>query len=94
MSDRIETPLRYTSLSAFIAHYHALKSARDLTRELTVDQSDILAEMDRIVAALDSALRETIDHDREDATPAAARRIERARRALAHELTARGILTG
>jgi len=90
VSDRIETPLRYTSLSAFVAHYHALNSAR----ELTDYQRNILAGMDRIIAALDSGLRESIEQDREDSTGAAARRNERARRMLAHELAARGILTG
>jgi hypothetical protein len=82
-------PLRYSSLSAFLEHRRALKRATTAS----LDQRATLAEMERILSALDPGIRDCLDDESSPGAPLARRR-ERARRALARELSARGILSG
>lgn len=78
----------YSSLSAFLAHYRALRSASVLNES----ERATLAELDRAVARVDQdAIRAALD---DNADTVARRRIERARRTLARELAAQGIIGG
>jgi hypothetical protein len=79
----------YSSLSAFLAHYRALRSASVLNES----ERAALAELDRAVARVDQdVIRAALDDNAD--TAAARRRIERARRTLVRELAAQGIIGG
>jgi hypothetical protein len=76
----------YSSLAAFLAHYRALKSARDLgepDRSTLSELAKLIESTGIDVAALDA----------DDAGPPARHR-ERAERRLRIELLARGALVG
>jgi hypothetical protein len=78
----------YSSLAAFLAHYHALKS----TPSRGPDDERLFAEMSAAIATLEPETRAAIDFTEDD--PIANRHRERAEVRLRRELSARGILAG
>ena len=78
----------YSSLAAFIAHYHALKM--DSSRSL--DDEKLFAEMSAVIAALAPEVRIALDSTAGSAS--ARRRRERAELQLRRELAVRGIIAG
>jgi hypothetical protein len=78
----------YSSLAAFLAHYHALKM--DPSR--SPDDEELFAEMSRAVATLAPEIRAALDSTEDSA--GARRRRERAELQLRRELAARGIIAG
>ena len=78
----------YSSLEAFLAHYRALKSARDAGAE----ERRLLGAMEEWLKVLRAEERLALDSDSAD--PAVARHRERASLRLARELRARGMLEG
>ncbi len=78
--------LPYSSLTAFLAHYQALKRASKLTE----DEHAQLGEMTRLIELLPSADRAAIESN---AAGLAGRRGERALRNLQRLLTDRQILS-
>ena len=77
----------YSSLTAFLVHYRALKRAGKLAE----DEHAQLGEMTRLIELLPPADREAIESD---AAGLAGRRGERALRNLQRLLTDREILSG
>ena len=82
----------YSSLAAFVAHYRALKSARDPAAEDRL----LLAEIEKLIASIGPDVRAALDSDAAggELAGARARHRERAERRLRRELLARGVLTG
>ena len=78
----------YSSLAAFLAHYHALKS--DTSRSSGDEQ--LFAEMSSAIAQLAPEARTALDST--DDTGSARRHRERAELQLRRELAARGIVAG
>ena len=78
----------YSSLAAFLAHYHALKSdtSRSSGDEL------LFAEMSSAIAQLAPEARTALDST--DDTGSARRHRERAQLQLRRDLAARGIIAG
>jgi hypothetical protein len=75
--------LSYSSLAAFVAHYQILKRAAELTGE----ERERLAEIDKLLESLAPADREAIESG-------GGRRNERALRDLNQLLARRGVLCG
>ena len=78
----------YSSLAAFLAHYHALKS--DASRGS--DDEQLLAGMSAAIATLAPEARAALDSVEDSAR--AKRHRERAELQLRRELAARGIVAG
>jgi hypothetical protein len=78
----------YSSLAAFLAHYHALKS--DPSRGS--DDEQLLAGMSAAIATLAPQARAALDSVQDSAR--AKRHRERAEFQLRRELAARGIVAG
>jgi hypothetical protein len=78
----------YSSLAAFLAHYHALKS--DPSRGS--DDEQLLAGMSAAIATLASEARAALDSVEDSAR--AKRHRDRAALQLRRELAARGIVAG
>ena len=78
----------YSSLAAFLAHYHALKS--DASRG--ADDEQLFAEMSAAIATLAPEARAALDPVEDSAR--AKRHRERAELQLRRELAARGIVAG
>ncbi len=79
---------RYSSLAAFLAHRHALRSAGALEPE----DRNRLAAMEQLFSAFSPAERAALDAEAAD--PAAARHRQRAELRLRRELLARGVIDG
>jgi len=79
---------RYSSVSAFLAHYNTLRQSRDRVR--TPDEQKILAIMDRMLDVLRPEEREAILSN--SASPATERRRERGLLRLGRELLTRGAI--
>ena len=86
----------YSSLAAFLAHYAALRSARDaragVENAAAPDDAAILDEMERVLAGLSTVDRDAL----RDASPAAAarRHRDRAQIHLHRLLAAHGLFAG
>jgi hypothetical protein len=78
----------YSSLAAFLAHYHALRS--DASRRS--DDEQLLAGMSAAIATLAPEARAALDSVEDSAR--AKRHRERAELQLRRELAARGIIAG
>jgi len=78
----------YSSLSAFLAHYHALRS--DPSRGS--DNEQLFAAMSAVIATLAPEARGALDSVEDSAR--AKRHRERAELQLRRELAARGIVVG
>jgi len=78
----------YSSLTAFLAHYHAIKS--DPSR--AADDEQLLAAMSAAIATLSPESRAALDTVEDSAS--AKRHRERALLQLRRELAARGIVAG
>ena len=78
----------YSSLSAFLAHYRALKS--DASR--SADDEQLFDEMSAVIATLAPESRAALDSSED--TAGAKRHRERAEHQLRRELVARGIVAG
>jgi len=78
----------YSSLAAFLAHYHALKTAPSRSP----DDEKLFAEMSAAVATLAPELRAALDSTED--TGSARRHRDRAELQLRRELAARGIIAG
>lgn len=78
----------YSSLAAFLAHYHALKS--DASRG--ADDEQLFAEMSAAIATLAPEVCAALDSLEDSAR--AKRHRERAELQLRRELAARGIVAG
>jgi hypothetical protein len=78
----------YSSVSAFIAHFRALKAARNRT----VEEESLFVEMSEAVDSLHQPERAALESDEQIST--ARRRRERAEINLRRQLLARGILSG
>ncbi len=78
----------YSSLAAFLAHYHALKS--DPSR--TSDDEQLFAGMSAAIATLAPEARAALDSTEDSGR--AKRHRERAELQLRRELAARGIVAG
>jgi alkylhydroperoxidase family enzyme len=78
----------YSSLSAFLAHYRALKS--DASR--SADDDQLLSEMSAVIATLSPEARAALDSTEDSAS--ARRHRDRAELQLRRELVARGIVVG
>jgi hypothetical protein len=78
----------YSSLAAFLAHYHAIKTASSRSP----DDEQLLAEMSVAISTLAPEARAALDSI--DGTGSARRHRERAELQLRRELAARGIITG
>jgi hypothetical protein len=81
---------RYSSVSAFLAHYHSLRSLPASAQ--TGDDRNRLTAMELLLDLLRPEEREAVISNSND--PAAARHRERASLRLRRELTARGALDG
>ena len=79
---------KYSSLAAFLAHYHALKS--DASR--STDDEQLFAEMSAVIATLAPDTRAALDSTEDSAS--ARRHRDRAEFQLRRELAARGIVAG
>jgi hypothetical protein len=79
---------RYSSVSAFLAHYGALKK----NSALSDADRNRLAAIEQLLELLRPEEREAIDADPKD--PAIARHRERASLRLRRELTTRGVIDG
>jgi hypothetical protein len=84
---RVKNPA-YSSLAAFLAHYHALKSAASLVPE----DEPLLAEMSATIATLAPEVRTALDSTED--TPAASRHRARAEFQLHRVLAASGMVAG
>jgi hypothetical protein len=78
----------YSSLAAFLAHYHALKTALSHGP----DDEKLFAEMSSAIAALAPEARAALDSTED--TGSARRHRDRAELQLRRELAARGIIAG
>ncbi len=78
----------YTSLTAFVAHWRALRALAARAPE----QSAQLAEMDRLAGELSPGERGALESG--ESTGELARHRQRAERRLIHVLTQKGILSG
>lgn len=78
-------PKRFSSLAAWLEYRASLRRVASPSAE----ESATLTEIEQTLAILTPDERASLD---DAATSAAARRAERARRKLARELTARGLL--
>jgi len=78
----------YSSVSAFIAHFRALRNAPARTAE----EESLLGEMSAIVASLEQPERAALESD--EKTSIARRRREHAELNLRRKLIARSILSG
>ena len=78
----------YSSLAAFLAHYHVLKS----TASRSDDDARLFAEMSAAIATLPPESRAALD-SAED-SPSAKRHRDRAEVQLRRALVARGIVAG
>jgi hypothetical protein len=78
----------YSSLTAFLAHYRALKS----TRSRGPDDERVFAEMSAAIETLAPEARAAIDSTED--SPSANRHRARAELRLRRQLAARGILAG
>ncbi len=76
----------YSSLEAFLAHYHALKAAGQAGAE----ERSLLGAMEQLLAVLRAEERLALESDSTE--PAVARHRERALLRLRRELRARGVL--
>jgi hypothetical protein len=80
--------LTYSSLAAFLAHYHALATATSRTS----DEDRLFTELSAAIATLSPEQRAALDSS--DSTAHARRSRERAELHLRRELVARGIVSG
>jgi hypothetical protein len=78
----------YSSLAAFLAHYHALKIAPSRGP----DDDRLLAEMSAMIATLAPTARTALDSNEDSSS--ARRHRDRAELQLRRELAARGIIAG
>jgi hypothetical protein len=78
----------YSSLAAFLAHYHALKTAPSRSP----DDEKLFAEMSAAIATLAPETVAALDST--DDTGSARRHRDRAELRLRRELAARGIIAG
>jgi hypothetical protein len=78
----------YSSLAAFLAHYHALKTAPSRSP----DDKELFAEMSSAIAQLAPEDRAALDST--DDTGSARRHRDRAELQLRRDLVARGIIAG
>ena len=78
----------YSSLAAFLAHYHALK----MTPPRSPDDEKLFAEMSLAIAQLAPEARTALDST--DDTGSARRHRDRAELQLRRDLAARGIIAG
>jgi len=78
----------YSSLTAFLAHYHALKSGPSRS----ADDQQLLAGMSAAIATLAPELRTALDSAEDGAR--ARRHRESAELQLRRELAARGMVAG
>jgi hypothetical protein len=78
----------YSSLAAFLAHYHALK----MTPPRSPDDEKLLAELSLAIAQLAPEARTALDST--DDTGSARRHRDRAELQLRRELATRGIIAG
>jgi hypothetical protein len=78
----------YSSVSAFIAHFRALKMARNRS----LDEESLFNEMSAVVDSLHQPERTALESDEQTST--ARRRREHAEINLRRQLLARGILSG
>jgi hypothetical protein len=76
----------YSSVTAFMAHYRALKSSTNRSR----DDEQLLGDMTATIATLQPETRVALDST--DDSPIAKRHRERAELQLRRELVARGIV--
>jgi len=86
-------PIQYSSLTAFLEHYKALKSSSSLAPE----ERSLLAEMHDLIAPVWPEIDKDISFLWADSGPESGeikRRRERADRELRRALLARGVLTG
>jgi hypothetical protein len=81
---------RYSSVSAFLAHYQTLRKSPASTR--TEDDRKRLDAIEKLLEILRPEERAAVDSESTD--PAIARHRERAATRLRRELTARGALEG
>ena len=79
----------YSSLTAFVAHYRALKSGERLSE----DERSRLSDMKRLLDSMGPEIRTALDFDAAG-DGARRRHRERAERKLRLELIDRGMLTG
>jgi hypothetical protein len=78
----------YSSLAAFLAHYHALKTAASRS----LDDEKLFAEMSSAIATLAPEARAALDSTED--TGSARRHRDRAELQLRREIVARGIIAG
>jgi hypothetical protein len=78
----------YSSLAAFLAHYHVLKSVASRA----ADDERLFAEMSTAIATLAPKARAALDSTEDNAS--AERHRARAQLQLHRELVARGIIAG
>ena len=78
----------YSSLAAFLAHYHALRSATSRSS----DEETLLIEFNAVLAALAPEARAALDSH--DNSGGSRRHRERAELGLSRGLAARGIVAG
>jgi hypothetical protein len=78
----------YSSLAAFLAHYHALKTAPSRSP----DDEELFAEMSSAIATLAPEARAALDSTED--TGGARRHRDRVELQLRRDLVARGIIAG
>jgi len=86
-------PIQYSSLTAFLEHYKALKSSSSLAPE----ERSLLAEMHDLIAPVWPEIDKDISFLWADSAAESGEikhRVERSARALRRELLVRGVLTG
>ncbi|MFI5351983.1 MAG: hypothetical protein ACHQZS_03395 [Candidatus Binatales bacterium] len=84
-------PIQYSSLTAFLEHYKALKSSSDPAPE----EISIRSEMEKLIDSAGPGARALLETEAVlSATGADLRRRQRAERELRRELLVRGVLTG
>lgn len=84
-------PIQYSSLTAFLEHYKALKSSSSLAPE----ELSIRSGMEKLIDSIGPGVRALLETEAvPSATGADLRRRQRAERELRRELLVRGVLTG
>ena len=85
-------PIQYSSLTAFLEHYKALKSSSDPAPE----EISIRSEMEKLIDSAGPGARALLEAERANPNAGGAdlRRRQRAERELRRELLVRGVLTG
>jgi hypothetical protein len=77
---------KYSSLAAFLAHYHALRN----NRATSAEDRKRLAAMEQLLGVLRAEERAALESD--SAAPAVMRHRERAALKLSRDLLARGVI--